>query len=160
MRTLVVLALATGSLEALGCGVPCDDSSPAHEFVFITMHLPPLSAVAPPETVVVSSPIQASGTLPVDGDFTLAPRNPPTNPFGTVSMDSDGTRLLQISWNIMDADASSPPNDQFDVTVTDAGGTVETTLAQTGQYIWNPPGQCNQSGYWSGPDVSADGGMD
>jgi hypothetical protein len=160
MRTLIVLATAVGSLDALGCGVPCDDSYPAHEFVFITMHLPPLSAVAPPETVVVSSPIQASGTLPIDGYFNLAPRNSPTNPFGSVSTSSDGTRLLQLSWNLMDADASSPPDDQFDVTVTDAAGTVEANLAQTGQYIWNPPGECNPSGYWSGPDVANDGGTD
>jgi len=165
---MLMLAFALSSLAALGCGVSCGDVSPVEDgFAYISIHLPPESAVTPPETVVVSSPFYTTGTIrPLNLDagastfIVLTTGNPLPSPSGSIYQEADGDRLLLINWTFEDGDASSPPSDQFDVTVTDAAGKVTGQLAQTGNYTWTPRMTCEQSGHWNGPSVSDDGGMD
>ena len=122
-----------------------------------------------PETVVVSSPFHIIGTLPpVNPDagtwtsFVLVTGNPLVfpPPSGAISQEASGDRLMGIRWDFEPGDASSPPSDQFDVTVTDAAGKVTGQFAQTGRYTWIPRMTCEQSGHWNGPSLSDDGGMD
>ncbi len=154
-----MLALATSSLAALGCGVPCAEDPIGGGFVDIKIYLPPLFAMTEIEMVAISSPIQASGTVPFyDGSFNLTSQSPP-HPRGALTTEGNGDRFLDIIWQYMDTDARSPPtSDQFDVTVTDNSGTVIASLAQTVPYTWNPPIECAPLGYWSGPTLSDDGG--
>jgi hypothetical protein len=174
MRTVAMLALAAAFLMASACGtdrwVECGPNGLGT--ALITMYLVPESAVTPPETVVVSSPIHATGDLPaIDGDdagswgqFVLHASSPGLelsgNPWGRVSNDASGDRLLGINWQFVDRDANSPPGDLFDVTVTDAAGTVTGRFEQTRNYTWSPPMGCEQSGHWTVWAVWDDGGTD
>lgn len=142
-------------------------------YAAIEMHLAPESAVTPPEWVTVSSPIQAVGEIPaVNGDAGVW--TPVVligsgggilvgNPSGSISKEASGDRLLGIGWYFVDGDASSPPADRFDVTVTDAAGTVTGRFEQTGPYYtWTPRMMCEQSGHWNwnGVVLKDDGGTD
>jgi hypothetical protein len=170
MRTVLVSAFALSSLAISGCGVSCGDVAAVEDgFASISMHLPPESAVTLPETVVVSSPFYTSGTLPPvnpnAGEWTRIPLTPGDlsalpSPSGLIAQEASGDRLMQIGWIFEDGDASAPPSDQFDVTVTDAAGQVTGHLAQTGHYTWIPRMTCEQSGHWNGPSLSDDGGTD
>ena len=131
------------------------------------MHLLPESAATPPETVVVSSPFNTFGTLPpVNPDAGVWTNivfagNPLVFPSasGSISQEASGDRVMGIRWDFVDGDASSPPSDQFDVTVTDAAGKVTGQFAQTGHFTWTPRMTCEQSGHWNGPGLTDDGGM-
>jgi len=171
MRTVATLGLAAAYLTASGCGgVSCGDIVPVGVgSAIITMHLAPESAVTPPETVVVSSPIYAFGDLPaINGDagmwtpVVLYGSSPGLvgNPSVSISKEASGDRLLSIRWDFVDGDASSPPGDRFDATVTDAAGTVTGRFEQTGNYTWTPRMTCERSGHWNGPTLSDDGGTD
>jgi hypothetical protein len=163
-------ALAVASLTASGCsgGVSCGDIVPVESgYAVITMHLAPESAVTPPETVMVSSPISAFGDIPaIDGDAgtwtTVVLHGGSSdslgNPSGSISKEASGDRVLSIGWYFVDGDASSPPGDQFDATVTDAAGMVTGRLAEMGNYTWIPRMECERSGHWNGPTLSDDGG--
>ena len=165
-----MFAAAAVSLTASGCGDSCGDIVPVgNGSAAIEMHLAPESAVTPPETVVVSSPIDALGEIPAsNGDagvwtpFLLYGSSPGLvgNPSGYISKEASGDRLLSIGWTFVDGDANSPPAGQFDVTVTDAAGTVTGRFGQTGRYTWTPRMTCEQSGHWNGPTLKDDGGTD
>ncbi len=137
---MLVLAFALSSLAHLGCGVSCGDvGGVGYGSATISMHLLPESDATPPETVVVSSPFHIIGTLPpVNPDagtwtsFVLVTGNPLvfTSPSGAVFQESSGDRLMGIRWDFEAGDASSPPSDQFDLTVTDAAGKVTGHFAQ------------------------------
>jgi hypothetical protein len=170
MRTVGLLALAALSLTASGCGNSCGDVPPVvNGYAAIQMHVAPESAVTPPETVVISSPIHASNEVPaVAGDagvwtqFPVYGSSPGLigTPAGFISKEASGDRLLSIGWYFVDGDANSPPSDQFDVTVTDAAGTVTGRFEQTGHYTWTPRMTCAQSGHWNGPELKDDAGTD
>jgi hypothetical protein len=169
MRTMLLLAFALSSLATLGCGVSCGDFiSVETGSAFISMHLLPESAATAPETVVVSSPFHAFATIPPVGPDAGVWTNvvfagnslsfPITS--GSISQEASGDRLMGIRWDFEDGDASAPPSDQFDVTVTDAAGKITGQFAQTGHYTWTPRMTCEEFGHWNGPSLSDDGGMD
>jgi len=169
MRRWLVLAVVLSPVAAIGCQPSCGDVSlMGNGSVGIELHLTPESDVTPPETVMVSSPVQLSGTLPTapanpNTSFTVMNASPsiPLYPFGAVLLEPGGQRELFLGWTFEDGDPTSPPsNNQFDVTVTDAAGKVTGRLSQTGQYTWHPAMVCQKSGYWNGPQLSDDGGVD
>jgi hypothetical protein len=173
MRTIVVLCFALSSLSTTGCHTCGDVAHGGTGFVNMALHLPPESTVTPPETVVVSSPVAMTGTVPSapgldgsfpDGSFSLMLQKSDTSifsPEGSISADTTGGRVLTIAWYLTDWDASAPPSDQFDVTVTDASGKVTGQLTKAAEFKWVGPSTCEASGHWNGPTLSdKDGGVD
>lgn len=150
MRTAVALVLALSPLAASGCGPTCGDVSNAGN-AYVAVHLLPQSDVTSPESIVVSSPVQMTGTISAYGQVKV---NRSTLS-AAISPDANGGRLLLIDWSFVDLDHNSPPSDQFDATVTDAAGNVTGQEAATGEFVWVAADGC-EPGHWWGPETYSD----
>jgi hypothetical protein len=159
--TLALLPLATSGCQPGDCpgGVPDGVAG-------IILHLPPESTVTPPETLVVSSPVQLTATLPpapaTGWTWLQWTAGNALSASATLAREDTGARVLSIEWEFEDGDPDAPPNDQFDATVTDTTGKVTGQIMMTGQYTWNPPvtGTCGWLGSWDGPTVTDNGYLD
>jgi hypothetical protein len=142
---MVPWVLALSSLADVGCGVQCGDISLSGS-AFMTVALPPQSQVTPPETFVISSPVQATGTI--DQFDQATPSHPgESTVWATVHQDASDARTLYIYWMFLDLDHNAPPGDQFVATVTDATGNVTGQSVETGIYRWMAADGC-APGHW------------
>jgi len=112
----------------------------------MTVDLPPQSQVTPPETFVISSPVQRTGTID-QSDQPMPNAGSGSDFWASIHQDASGARTLFITWTFLDLDQSSPPGDQFVATVTDAAGKLTGQAAETGTYRWMAANSC-VPGHW------------
>jgi hypothetical protein len=139
LGSIVPLALgAAAGLAESGCIHSCVD---VYYFsgATLTLHLPPASDVTAPEAVnVCRDTTCATATLPglspgVDSaDFSSSR----SDVDGRLSVDAAGVRLMQIFWTVNEPPASK---ESYDVTVTDAAGTVTGQLTGDVTYKTSMP---------------------
>jgi hypothetical protein len=140
-----VLALLLPSLFALAlagcemnhaCGLVY-----APDGATLTLHLPPVADVAPPETVTACrQPDCLTATLPAvetpervgSVDFSS------TDVSGLLNLGAGGVRVLTIRWIVHDASAVRNQN-EFDVQVKDANGQITASLADSVTYTPSMP---------------------
>lgn len=128
------------SMAGLGCDIGQSCSAVyAPSGAFLTLHLPPQSDVAPPETLTVCrEPDCATAALPAALPPTMLADFVTSRPevTGTLAVVAGNVRLINISWILQSGDINSAdPRNDYMVTVTDATGATTGQLSGEVTYV-------------------------
>ncbi len=138
-RVKTRLALFGMALLAGALWSGCTGCNAAYYFsgAVLTLHLPPASDVASPETVVACrSSTCTTATLPAAPSERIEFSIPDVH--ASIRLDAGNVRVLRIEWTVTDVPATSP-TDAFDVTVMDADGNATGALSGTVTYAGSMP---------------------
>jgi hypothetical protein len=148
--SLLSLGLLAGAISS-GCGRACSGVYYSSGAV-LTVHLPPASQVAAPETVqVCRGATCTTATLPGPPEAGMANLVvfSRAEVSATLSLAPGGVRALRIFWTV-DQVSPASPHDTYAVTVTDASGAVTGQLSGEVTYTSSMPDGEGCGVFWNG----------